>query len=385
MSYKNNDEKLSRISKTLWASKTFQTRFKIRLLNGKTHIRDMNLGKIGKNGKRKGIDTIRFDKPHGKYDHHINIDPRGFPSKKNPHIPIPKSVSKGFRYTCQAYQYVTFGLGALSIAYDGYQLGKSAYDYIHIEDIIEELEEILSALREDLKSVTDIDTIDCIHEAIEYYESELEACKRSRGKVPCKLIKTGASVSGSWFGGAAGALAGGWAGAQAGTGIGLLFGPAGVAVAAPVCAFAGALAGAIKVSNVTTEFAENLAESYLDQLEPIDKKSSDNISANDSVSETANVIDIGLDITDKNLDNISDNNSDNNLDNKADNNSDNKADNNSDNKADNNLDNKADNNSDNKADNNSDNKADNGLDKQTDNEMDNRCIILLVKVLDYML
>ena len=76
-----------------------------------------------------GNDVIRFDSgARTGHQPHINLDPRGYPSKKNPHIYVPKSVINSAPTVQKFIEYGGAALSIAAVASDITRLGSAAKD-----------------------------------------------------------------------------------------------------------------------------------------------------------------------------------------------------------------------------------------------------------------
>ncbi|KAI5639191.1 hypothetical protein NE865_08256 [Phthorimaea operculella] len=211
-------------------------------------IRDMNLGKV-KNGKHVGAPVIRFDTGHNSgANPHINIDPKGYPSRTNPHIEVPAEVINCAQKINSAIKYAGITLTVAAVVVDGWRIGSAFKDDLYIRDhadeVIRELEDAIYELKKALRSETNSKKVKEIRAAMEHLEEILKDVKRTKKlNVPVKTIKTASSAAGGWGGGAAGGAAGAWGGAQAGALVGSCLGPVGTVVGAPIGAVVGAIGG----------------------------------------------------------------------------------------------------------------------------------------------
>ncbi|XP_055626487.1 uncharacterized protein LOC129768708 [Toxorhynchites rutilus septentrionalis] len=251
------------------AGTAMQTRFKLipdHHLNKETvaGIRDMNLGRVRPNGVKTGRPTIRFDTGQNTgVNPHINFDPRGHPSYKNPHVEVPGGVVEGAQIVSKTLKYCGIALTVAAIAIDTWRLGSAFKDDLYIRDnaneIIAELEEAIRKLSKQLEASISYKERQEIRRTIEELRKVLTDVKRTR-KVPVKSIKTASSIAGGWSAGLAGGAGGAWAGAQAGAAIGTFFGPIGTVVGGPIGAVVGGISAAIAAgaagSAVGTELAE---------------------------------------------------------------------------------------------------------------------------------
>ncbi|CAF2762226.1 unnamed protein product [Rotaria sp. Silwood2] len=276
--YTEDPKKLGRIMEILQMSKAMQTRYKLipsSHLNDATQagIRDMHLGRI-KNGEPTGklkwkqiikiylhenddhdvlstiikhyrLPIIRFDNPHKGADfHHINIDPKGYPNKLNPHIEVSGKVIQGAKVANTTLKYVGRGLLVVSLITDGVRFIKAVWDDVNVEEEINFYKEAIRELRQHLEEEKDGEKRKDIREIVEYLEACLKEAQRSK-TVPYKTITVSASIAGGWIGGAGGAAGGAWLGTEIGAGIGATLGPVGAAVGAPIGAVVGGLIGGI--------------------------------------------------------------------------------------------------------------------------------------------
>ncbi|XP_078041869.1 uncharacterized protein LOC144472549 [Augochlora pura] len=257
------------------AGSSMQTRFKVldnKKLSKETvgGIQDMTMGKI-KNGKPSGKATIRFDcgKNTGSKPH-INIDPKGHPSAKNPHIEVPESFVEGAKHVNTALKYAGVALTVASAAVEVWRIGSAIHDDVHVrkhaEEIIQELEVAIANLMKALLAQTDPDAKKDINAAIEYLKKVLIDVKRTK-KVPVKTIRTTASALGGWMGGAAAGSGGAWAGTVTGVTIGSAFGPVGATIGAPIGAVLGAIGLGIGGGIIGSKVGVNIAETGLSALD----------------------------------------------------------------------------------------------------------------------
>ncbi|XP_076661197.1 uncharacterized protein LOC143365163 isoform X3 [Halictus rubicundus] len=254
---------------------SMQTRFQV--LNKKklsketvAGIQDMTMGKI-KNGQPTGKATIRFDtgKNTGSKPH-INIDPKGFPNKKNAHIEVPEGVVNGAKVLNNTLKYAGIALTVASVAVETWRIGCAIWDDIfvneHADEIIQELEDAIKKLRKTFEGENNLERKQNIKDSIEKLETILKDVKRTK-KAPVKTIKTVASAAGGWGGGFAAGTGGAWAGASTGATIGSLFGPVGAAVGAPIGAVVGAIGLGIAGGVVGSSLGEDVAEAGLTLLD----------------------------------------------------------------------------------------------------------------------
>ncbi|XP_076661196.1 uncharacterized protein LOC143365163 isoform X2 [Halictus rubicundus] len=241
---------------------SMQTRFQVlnlKKLSKETvaGIQDMTMGKI-KNGYRSGKAIIRFDTGKNTGTNpHINIDPRGYPSRKNPHIAVPEGVVNGAKVLNSSLYYVGIALTIASVTVETWRIGCAIRDDIfvnkHADKMIQELEYSRKKLKKTIERDNNVEKI-------------LKDTKRAK-KAPVKTIKTVASVAGGWSGGFAAGGGGAWAGAGTGATIGSLFGPAGAAVCAPIGAVMGAIGLGIAGGIAGSTLGENAAEAGLTLLD----------------------------------------------------------------------------------------------------------------------
>lgn len=243
------------LAKTLQASKAMQMRFTLlpkHAINKVTRagIRDMNLGRKGKDGKPVGGNVIRFNNPspgtNSDY-HRVVIDPKGVPNKNNYHKKLPSGAIKTAENIQTGLKWTGRALFVVSIIATGVRIGKAIYDEIDIESEIAALENIVDSLKEDLKNgYNKSDT----EKALKFAESLLDDardCERNPGK---KTVLTGLCVGAEW----GGAAALGYAGAQAGAVIGAPGGPVGAIAGAVTGSVVGAIAGSELGSSAVKNF-----------------------------------------------------------------------------------------------------------------------------------
>ncbi|XP_055602604.1 single-stranded DNA-binding protein 1-like isoform X2 [Uranotaenia lowii] len=215
----------------------------------------------------EGRSVIRFDTGlnTGKPPH-INIDPKGFPNKANPHINVSKDVVSGAQVASKVLKYAGITLTVVAVVIDTWRIGSAFKDDLYIRDnasaIIAELQEAIEKLKISLKSSNSAAERKEIRETLEHLETVLRDVKRTR-KALVKTIKTAASASGSWGGGFAGGAGGAWGGAQAGAAIGAVFGPVGIVVGGPVGAVVGAIVGGITGGIIGSKAVETIADAGL--------------------------------------------------------------------------------------------------------------------------
>ncbi|XP_033341733.2 uncharacterized protein LOC117229413 [Megalopta genalis] len=257
------------------AGSKMQTRFQIldnKKLSKETvaGIQDMNLGKI-KNGRPSGKATIRFDcgKNTGSKPH-INIDPKGYPSGKNPHIEVPETIIKGAEYMNKSLKYAGVVLTVASVAVEIWRIGSAIKDDIFVcenaKEIIQELDDAIKKLKETCLAETDLTIKQEIMDTILHLQKILRDVERTK-KAPVKTIRTVSSAIGGWGGGVAAGSGGAWAGATTGATIGSLFGPVGATVGAPIGAVIGAIGLGIGGGIIGSKAGENLAEAGLTMLD----------------------------------------------------------------------------------------------------------------------
>ncbi len=192
-----------------------------------------------------GLPIIRFDNPHKGADfHHINIDPKGYPNMKNPHIEVSGKVIQGAKVANTTLKYAGRGILVVSIITDGVRLVKAIYDDVNVEEEINFYRQAIKELRQYLEGEKNQEKRKDTQEIVEYLEACLKEAQRSK-TVPYKTIKVGASIAGGWIGGAGGAVGGAWAGTEIGAAIGAVGGPPGAAVGGVVGAVVGSIAGGI--------------------------------------------------------------------------------------------------------------------------------------------
>ncbi|KAJ2941403.1 hypothetical protein O0L34_g3611 [Tuta absoluta] len=230
-------------------------------------IRDMNLGRV-RNGQPVGRPTIRFDTGHNSgANPHINIDPKGYPNARNPHIEVPAEVVSSAQVINKTIKYAGITLTVAAVVIDTWRIGSAFKDDLHIREnaneIIRELEDAICELRKSLKTETSSTKRSEIIATLEHLENILKDVKRTK-KVPVKTIKTASSVAGGWGAGAAGGAAGAWGGAKAGALVGTAFGPVGTVVGAPVGAVIGAIGGGILCGMGGSAAGEKIADKALE-------------------------------------------------------------------------------------------------------------------------
>ncbi|XP_031836092.1 uncharacterized protein LOC116428524 [Nomia melanderi] len=232
-------------------------------------ILDMNLGKV-KAGQPAGAPIIRFDKGMRTGEPHINIDPKGFSHKSNPHIKVSKSTIGIAKTVNTSLKYAGAALTVAAVAVDAWRFGKAIANDIEITKnapkIIAELMDSIAKLKKVLKVEEDPNKREEIQKAIEYLEAVLKDVRRTQKGVPAKTIKEGSSIVGGWTAGAAGGAAGAWAGAGTGAAIGSLFGPVGTVVGAPVGAIVGAIGLGIGAGVAGSTAGEYVADKSMELL-----------------------------------------------------------------------------------------------------------------------
>ena len=173
---------------------------------------------------------------------HINIDPKGFPGAKNPHIYVNETVINGAQTFQQICEYAGPVLIVAAIAIDAFRMGIAIKDDIYIknnkDEIIKELRDAIRQLKNDLETETDEETKNLIEKKLEECRKYLKWMKRN---FPTLSVIKGAEIAGGWTGGFAAGTAGSSAGFQIGATVGTFVGPAGTVVGG----IAGALIGAI--------------------------------------------------------------------------------------------------------------------------------------------
>ncbi|KAL6727732.1 hypothetical protein Aduo_009583 [Ancylostoma duodenale] len=246
---KANDliERGENLAKVLQMSKAMQTRFKLipkAALNKVTvaGIRDMTLGRV-KDGKPVGANVIRFNNPSPgtRSDYpRICIDPKGVSNRANPHIRVSPGTIKAAQITQSCLKVTGRALLVVSLVASGVRVAKSIYDEVTIDDEIEGLEQIVSALEEDLEDgscsgSTRAETEDALDYAKKLLNDAYDS-KRNKGK---KTLLTLVCVGGEY----GGAAACGLGGAQAGAAIGMVGGPVGAVAGAVTGGIIGAVVG----------------------------------------------------------------------------------------------------------------------------------------------
>ncbi|CAG2107173.1 unnamed protein product [Medioppia subpectinata] len=232
------------LAKTLQASKAMQMRFTLlpkSTINNvtKAGVRDMNLGRMGKNGKPVGANVIRFNNPSPgtKSDYHrLVIDPKGVSNKANYHKELSASTINAAENIQTGLKWTGRTLLVVSIITTGVRIGKAIYDEIDIDSEIAALENIVDTLKEDLKKGGNKrDTENALIFA-EGLLDDARDCKRNPGK---KTILTSLCIGGEWCG----AATLGYAGAQVGAAVGAPGGPVGAVAGAITGSVVGAIAG----------------------------------------------------------------------------------------------------------------------------------------------
>ena len=213
-----------------------------------------------------GLPIIRFDNPHkGTNFHHINLDPKGYPNKLNPHIEVPGNVIQGAKVANTTLKYVGPGLLVVSLVLDGVRLVKAVYDDVNVEEEINFYKKAIQELRQYLNKENNQEKQKDTQEIIEYLEACLKEAQRSKS-VPYNTTKTGASIVGGWVGGAGGAFSGAWAGAEIGASVGASCGPVGAVIGAPISAVvgsiiggsAGGIAGSVAIEYIANELLQHM-------------------------------------------------------------------------------------------------------------------------------
>ncbi|XP_075676606.1 uncharacterized protein LOC113796008 isoform X2 [Dermatophagoides pteronyssinus] len=265
-------------------------------------IRDMNLGSI-KNGKPIGKPVIRFDKglpskttlnnlspgqPIPPSKPHINIDPKGFSSAKNPHIYVNETVINGAQTFQKICEYAGPVLTVGAVAIEVWRLKSALSDDLEIknnkDEIIKELKDAIRQLKNDLKTETDEETKKLIEKKLEECRKCLKEMKRNFPKT----VKKGAEIAGGWTGGFAAGTAGSSAGFQIGATVGTFVGPAGTVVGGIAGALIGAIGAGIAGGYGGTCAAGYLAEKgmeYFDSDEDDEEDENENEKNKDDADE----------------------------------------------------------------------------------------------------
>ncbi|XP_033325336.2 uncharacterized protein LOC117219903 [Megalopta genalis] len=252
-----------------------QTRFK-RIpdshLNRETiaGIRDMNLGRI-RNGKPTGRPIIRVDTGlNTRTSPHINIDPRGYPSANNPHIPVTEGFVKNIKGLNNVLKYVGAGLTVAAVVVDVWNIGSALKNDIDTsekaDEIIADCEYNIDKLKEALKVEKSSKMREQIENAVELLKAFIKDVKLLKKNIPVNTIKTIGSVAGGWSGGALAGGGGALAGTYTGVTVGSCFGPVGAVVGAPVGAVIGAVTGGIGGGIVGSHLGKRAAEKGLSYM-----------------------------------------------------------------------------------------------------------------------
>ncbi|KAL6727727.1 hypothetical protein Aduo_009578 [Ancylostoma duodenale] len=245
------------LAKVLQMSKTMQKRFKLipktALNNGTVAgIRDMSLGQV-KDGEPVGANVIRFNSPSsgsGSDYPHISIDTKGVPKMVNARIPVSRGTIKAAKIAQSCLNVTGRALFVISLLASGVRVAKSVYDEVTIDDEIEGLEQIVSALEEDLEDDNCPDSTRAeTEDALDYAKKLLNDAYDSKEHKGKKTLVTILCIGGEY----GGAAAGGFAGAQAGAMVGAVGGPVGAVAGAVV----GSVIGAVVGSEVGGSAVEN--------------------------------------------------------------------------------------------------------------------------------
>lgn len=89
-----------------------------------TGLRNAKLGGLNAAGVLRGMDVIRVDMPHGKLQHHLNINPE-YTGLPDPHTPITKGQFNLLRATGNTFNTINRVSTPLAIGTDLWLLGQA--------------------------------------------------------------------------------------------------------------------------------------------------------------------------------------------------------------------------------------------------------------------
>ena len=201
-----------------------------------------------------GGNVIRFNNPspNSKSDYsRICIDPIGESNKANLHIKVSPETIKAAEAVQNGLKITGKVLLVVSLIASGVRVGKSIYDEVNIDDEIESLEQIVSALEQDLTDETLSESRRKeTRKALKYSKELLKQALDNKKYPGKKTLSTIVCIGGEYGGAAVGGLAGAKTGALVG------------AVGGPVGAFAGAVIGSIVGATVGLECGGSGVENF---------------------------------------------------------------------------------------------------------------------------
>ncbi|VDL72252.1 unnamed protein product [Nippostrongylus brasiliensis] len=237
-------ERCDQLAKVLQTSKAVQLRYQLipsRMLNNvvRAGVLDTRMGRM-KNGKHTGKFVVRVNNPsHGRSNYHrITVDPKGFPSSKNPHIPVSPEVVTAASKVQKGLQVAGKVALVVSVIMSGVRIGKAIYDEIDIDSEIEAWQSIVECLEEDVNNYEG-EEAEQVRESLNFAREmweDAKDCKRTPGK---KTALATLCIGAEW----GGAAAIGLAGAEGGAALGLVGGPIGGIVGAITGGVVGAVVG----------------------------------------------------------------------------------------------------------------------------------------------
>ena len=137
---------------------------------------------------------------------HINLDPRGFPSRNNPHIEVPGFVVHSIPFVQKSIRVVSKGIDALGV--DAYRLYNSVQEDINYKQQIElsfrdtqqALREIRDCLEKNDQELSE-EEIEYLRDQLKELESLLNKLNAAKNQAPRNTIQTGALIADGWTGG----------------------------------------------------------------------------------------------------------------------------------------------------------------------------------------